>query len=127
MHYIPKNAFNFKNPSNETLYLSLFENPINSTSFAFNSLINSKRPIRLNMSFTNITYLDEKIFLPFFVKNNKNLLYLFGVKIDCMDCRNYWLIKYKEYISRISQMKCSNGNQILNKKNFKDRQNYFIE
>ena len=120
---IPKNAFNFEKYSNQTLNINLYNNPINSTSFAFNSLIYTKRPTHLVLSSNNITYLDEKIFLPFFGENNGNLLYLLNVRIDCMDCRNYWLIKYKEYISKIYYMICSNGNQFQNGKNFKDCQN----
>ena len=45
----------------------------------------------------NVTYLAKSVFKPL-LKNSLNSIFfpspgLFSSKIDCDDCRNYWLIK----------------------------------
>ena len=122
---IPDNAFAFKHKSNVKLSIDFTENPyINSSVFSEKSLININRPT--NISFGDyrykkqITYLDEKVFLPFLMDNENNSIDLKYEDFDCNDCRNYWLKKQPKLVPRLFNTKCSNGKVILDPVNFKN-------
>ena len=120
---IPDNAFAFKHKSNVKLSIDFTENPyINSSVFSEKSLINIKRPT--NILFGGIgypkqvTYLDEKVFLPFLLDNENNTIDLKYNDFDCNDCRNYWLKKQPKLIPRLLNIKFSNGKLLLDPDNF---------
>jgi len=118
---ISMNSFHFKNVSNQTFNLRLDNiNTLNGSSFAINSLSNIKRPTTINFdSDPNLKFFDETIFLPFFESNPKNKISL-TMHIDCDDCRSHWLVKESKYLERFDQIKCLNGNDIMNSNNFKN-------
>ncbi len=124
IHFIPENAFTFKNYSDKNLLINLEGMySLNSTGFEIGSLSNIKRPTILKLkSNENITYLKEEVFKPFFEANVENRVQLtdsYGKNgIDCNNCKNYWLKKELKYFIRTDLIKCSNG------KYFEDRTNF---
>jgi hypothetical protein len=124
IHFIPENAFTFKNYSDKHLLINLEGMySLNSTGFEIGSLSYIKRPTILKLkSNENITYLKEEVFKPFFEANVENRVQLtdsYGKNgIDCDNCKNYWLKKDPKYLIRTDLIKCSNG------KYFEDRTNF---
>ena len=120
---IPDKAFSFESGSNFTLILSFAANErINSSVFAENSLIDIKRPTKLILGSPRyphkITYLDEKVFLPFLLDKSLNSIDLLGESFDCSDCRNYWIKKNSTISSQITHLNCSNGKDLNDQDNF---------
>ena len=122
--YIPENAFAFSRSSNKTLQINLTGmEALNSTGFALGSLSNIKRPTVLNLKLNeNITYLDEKIFRPFFDAHDLNRVLLTdnfgGIGIDCNHCANYWLLKESRYLNMTDITSCANGLLFRDERNF---------
>ncbi len=121
INFIPANAFRFENQSKDSLTVDLNNNPLNGSSFELNSFLNIKRPTNLLLfsdpSVGNLTYLDERIFLPF-LSLNENKINLKNQNIDCNDCRSYWLNKNHQFIERIVNLKCNNGKSFMDENNF---------
>jgi hypothetical protein len=132
IHNIPSDAFSFRTESNETISITLDSILINGTNINANCLQYIGRPVVLQYycddrnpsSLCSITYLDENIFENFLNSNqiNKIVKYSDGdhLKIDCNDCRSYWLMKNTKMIDRIEGLKCSNSNQFTDKNNFRN-------
>ena len=102
-----------KNKSDVKLTIDFYGCPlINSSVFSEKSLINIKRPTNIRFGVFNypkqVTYLDEKVFLPFLLDNESNTIELKDAKFDCNDCRNYWLKKHPKLVPRLLNTKCSN-------------------
>ena len=122
---IPENAFAFKKASNVTLILDLSSNKLlNSSVFEVNSLANIKRPTRIlfgsSQTKKEITYLDEKVFSPFLADNKNNTIDLLKEEFDCNDCRNKWIRKESDTLSRLLHLSCANGRQFNDPDNFKE-------
>ncbi len=67
-----------------------------------------------------ITYLliDRKVFQPFYDINEENIVNV--QDIDCLDCRNYWLVEKNDYSNKLFGISCSNYQKIADlAKNFK--------
>jgi hypothetical protein len=125
LEYISTNAFNFKNDSNQTLEIHFDQiKTLNGSSFAIDSFSNIKRPTELYIyNNPNLTFYGERIFLPFLASNPQNKLVVSDInpKIDCNDCRNYWIVKETKFLSRFKNLiHCSNNNNIINSTNFKN-------
>ncbi len=121
LDHISEKAFNFIDSSaNSTLNLYLIRCSLNGSSFEKGAFNNFNRPTVLHFNYfdqsNNITFLDQRIFEPFFSANNKNGIQL--NTIDCKDCRSFWLIKLQKFPSQSFQVKCSDGKQISDKSNF---------
>ncbi len=95
---------------------------LNGSGFAINSLSHIKRPTILNFHSSNkLTFLDERIFVPFFSTNSNNKIEFGGTQtLNCDDCRSYWILRESKYINRTDITKCSNGNDIGNSSNFEN-------
>ena len=109
-------------PSNNSLTIYLFDNRLNGSSFTVNTFLTNQRPTRLSLDIGNkahITYLDEKVFLPFLMANSQNTINLRHHNIDCEDCRNYWLIENPGLLSNINNLLCSDNHEFTNNSNFK--------
>ena len=123
--FIPDNTFANEKSLNQTLNIGLYNNPyLNGSSFAINSLANIRKDISLSLSGyqlfqwpSNITYLNEKVFLPFLMAKEKTGILLNS--LNCSDCRNYWLVKNKNLSPRINNLRCSNSQNLLSASNFK--------
>ena len=100
---IENEAFAFKNLS-EKLIISFFEE-INGDSFDTNSFIGVQRPVQINFE-SGLNYLPE---LPFKTTlNNKNNLIKIN-RINCFECKNYWIIKIGE---QIQEANCTENEKI---------------
>ncbi len=121
--FIPTDAFHFEKESNDSLTIYMSENEkLNGSGFAINSLSNIKRPTIISFSLSKkLTFLDQKIFLPFFSTNSNNKIGFYGTQtFNCDDCRSYWILRESKYLNRTDIIKCSNGNDITNNSNFKN-------
>jgi hypothetical protein len=120
LDFIPKNAFHFEKTSDETMHLWLGYNSLNDSSFENGSFENFRKPTNLTLTHNNITYLDENIFLPFLQSNiNNSITFKSDDKLNCDDCRNYWLRKeFHLFGNRTNISKCINGKSFLSNDNF---------
>jgi hypothetical protein len=102
--FIPKNAFNFRENSETDIFIVLMNNKLNGSSFEVDSLMNIKRRTQLSLTANhNLTFLDERIFLPFISQNFKNetfgnIIDLDSYSVDCKDCRSSWLKKKFDFV-----------------------------
>ena len=126
---IPDNAFHFTNKSDKHLMLCFRDSPgITNSLFTEKSLLNINRPTTVRFASgmlssnpsTQMTFLNEKVFLPFLLENNWNTIELNGVDFDCNDCRNYWLKKNPKALSKVNLLKCSNKKAFNDAANFKN-------
>ena len=62
-------------------------------------------------------YYDEKVFLPFLILNEHNIIDTLYEEIDCNDCRNYWIKIYPRLTSRIFNFSCVESGTIDGIKN----------
>lgn len=114
--YVPIHAFEFRQSSQTPLTIQLAKNNLNGSSFEVNSLLNTKRPVYLELSLNfKLSYLDEAVFLPFFKAHKRNQISLFGSLLDC-DCRNLWLIEQNSLYqleNRINGAQCKDGTPLF--------------
>ena len=117
---IPDYAFEFEEFSDQ-LFLIQFVYNSNFSAFNEKTLLNIRRPTQLELYNTNNAYyLEEKVFLPFLLDNEKNTIKLTEVEVfDCNDCRNYW-IKNISYVNKRVTANCSNKKLFNDSDNFKN-------
>ena len=122
--YIPEYAFEFEEESNQIMGLRLGITQMNSSSFHQDSLTHFRRPIFMHVFFqgNHFEYLDENVFKFFLKSNPKNMIFMNDVKIDCDNCKNYWLRKRENslMIDRIESLSCSNNKKFNNLDNFNE-------
>ena len=112
--HIPDFAFEFEQPSDQTLNITFGDSvAISSSIFSAKTFVNIRRPTRLTFfNYYNgpqrITYLDEKVFLPFLLENSKNVVELITEELNCNDCRNYWMKQHSVISNRITFQGCTN-------------------
>ena len=124
---LKKDTFTMK-PSRKYLTLDLsdpmFVPKINNTNFQVGSLTGIDRPTRLILATSTkrnvLTYLNEKIFLPFLLDNSKNIIELVGEGLDCQDCRNIWIKNNPALLKKILNFSCADGKRIMDCDNFKN-------
>ena len=127
INFIPENAFEFNEDSEQHLNIDLrFNVYLNNSGFSEHSLTKLKRPttIDIDNNNKNYPYLDEKIFQPFLLSNAKNQMQLTDGSLDCSDCRNYWLKKDPALLKKVIFSKCSNGKVFNDTENFKNCSSY---
>ena len=118
LHSIPDYAFVFEEYSDQLFRIDFYQSS-NFSAFNGKTLLNIRRPTELKI-FGESTYLEEKVFLPFLLDNEKNAIQLpFFEAFDCNDCRNYWLKKNQTIRKRIYVI-CQNGKQLNDPDNFKN-------
>ena len=118
IEYIPDYALEFKEESDQQLMLSfdgLFLN-----SYHPDSLTRFKRPVYIEGVFTKENYLDEHTFKSFLNANPQNRIDMFSVRLDCNNCKNFWIRKHPDLWERIVRLQCSNKKQINDPDNFKN-------
>ena len=122
--FLPENAFEFNEESNQSLILTLASDQLlNSSSLAEKSLTKFKRPTTLLFSISqnaSYQYLDQKIFESFLLTNAENLIQIYTGSISCSDCRNNWLKKNVSLQKRFVYLKCSNKKMINDTANFQN-------
>ncbi len=97
--------------SSNGLEINLNYNQLNGDSFSKGTFTNSKIPLYVNLSWNNITYINQDVFMEFFLSNNNNTINLDGNPLDCYDCRTYWIFDYKNQIKyQIINARCVNKN-----------------
>jgi hypothetical protein len=116
--------------SDESRYtvIELEENNLNGSSFEKGCFMNfpSYASIKLSFSHTQITYLDEAIFLPFLLQPDNNLYLSYTSEVtnplDCDDCRSAWICKSStpdRVRESINLARCADGRNLKDcKKNF---------
>ena len=121
INYIPEDAFEFEEGSNQQLTLELYLNhQLNSSSFHQDSLTHFKRPVLINLGWPGnyFEYLDENIFRKFLSSNPQNKINLVNDLFDCNNCKNLWLKYEPSLLERLVGLSCSN------KKKFNDTGNF---
>ena len=119
--YIPEDAFEFEEESNQKMTLDIgFNTLLKSSSFHQDSFTHFKRPILLGLGYgeNQYEYLDEKVFKSFLISNPQNKIDLTDANLVCNNCKNLWLKKQPELIKRFYGLKCTN------KKSFTDPGNF---
>lgn len=137
LNYISKNLFNnintnFSSSSND-LKIILSNNNLNGSSFEIGAFSNFSTPVDLTIGdepsdTNNITYLDERVFQPFFDQNIRidesgDMRHSLNMAptLDCDHCRNKWLVqnikKQRDY--QMSKSLCSNHKKLSDSSNFK--------
>ncbi|OTF69727.1 Leucine rich repeat containing protein [Euroglyphus maynei] len=110
INYLPANAFDFEQPSNQTLYIYLGNNKLNNTSFEKGIFLNAKRPIHLELYWNpELTYLDEEVFAPFLQLSPSNRISLQDNPLIC-DCNSYWIIRDRhKFMNQMLNVMCKIG------------------
>ena len=114
-------AFEFQEYSHQILTIQLLGSS-NFSAFNRRTLLNIRRPTHLENIHGLITYLEEKVFLPFLLDNKQNTITCRESPremFDCNDCRNYWIKKNQNISNRVN-VKCSNKLPINDPANFKN-------
>ena len=97
---IENGSFKFNANSNKKLYITFSLSDLNGGTFNEGSFDQIKRPVNIVFDSTGINYLNESAFKS--VLNNESNYIIFKsvdidsfpkARIDCEDCKNYWLIK----------------------------------
>lgn len=108
---LTNNTFAFEKPSKELLHIDLRGNLIQVTHIEKGAFKNVNRPIKLNLDYNLIEYLDEEVFFPL-LSNLKSSIIVSKNPIKC-DCRMQWLIKNDyNYIDRIHGLICDQATEI---------------
>jgi hypothetical protein len=118
--FIPTNALNFRNYSNEKIVLDFRETNMNELSFEFGALTILRRPADLSLLNSKFVYLDKKIFKPFLDYNAENRILLTGELFDCNFRRSNWLANNAKYSDRSNFKIFSNGKNYTDIINFAD-------
>ena len=125
IEFIPENAFEFNEDSEQQLRIYLLGNKyLNSSGFSEKSLTKFKRPTTLTLTYfyvcesTYFKYLDQKIFEPFLLSNPKNTIDLNYGSLDCSNCKNKWLQKAGTLLNQIKGLKCFNDKPLNDTVNF---------
>ena len=122
--FIPENAFEFNEKSENQMTINLGGNKyLNNSGLSENSLTKLKRPTTLDVyssTYSNFTFLEQKIFQPFFKSNDKNQIKLNDYSLDCSDCRNYWLKQNPTLLKQLTNSNCSNGKLLTDADSFEN-------
>lgn len=106
-------AFRTNYQSNVTLVIDLTENLLETSSFEINSLVGSKRPLKINFGLggcnPKLKHLPENIFRPFLDENERNVVDVGRMcfSIIC-DCSMAWILDEK-YAFRMKNFRCQVG------------------
>ena len=115
---ISKNVFAFERKSDEVLTIRLTNCTfMKNFNFEQDAFLNLKRPANLIINGNGNPYLEEKVFLPFLLADERNVLTTDQL-LDCNDCRNVWLKKYKAIHNRVKSLTCSNSKLLTDSSNF---------
>ena len=119
---IPEYAFEFDEPSDQAILININSNKLNSSGISKQAFANIRRPTTLYFDYqdNSIEYLDEETFLPFFKANEKNKVYYHRVKLDCNNCKNFWLTSQPQFKAKgqLDWMVCSDGRSLNDSNNF---------
>ena len=99
---INENSFHFKNKSTKELTIILRHNNLNEESFSINSLIQFKRPVKLDLRFNKISYLSETTFKAFLDANEINSIFVNQLEINHKN--NKWFLNDKNYSLRVNHL-----------------------
>jgi hypothetical protein len=131
--YITEKAFNFRDVSQDDMLLTVIldDNNLTSKSFEIGAFDNFNKPTNLqfynnDLGTNDIKYLDENVFKTFLSINNDNnknptefVNHVELSSLDCNDCRSHWLLENQKFEKQLSNITCSNGNNLLDSRNFK--------
>jgi len=90
--YLTKHAFDFGEKSDKLLNIYLDGNNLNATSFELGVFLGSKRPLFISLFSNHLEYLDQKIFEPILLLDQRNKIHVFDNPLKC-DCRMFWMYK----------------------------------
>jgi hypothetical protein len=117
--FIPSNAFNLRKPSQTHLEISIAHQQLNGSSFELNAFSNIQRPTRIWFHENpKLNFIDENVFSSFLNSNSENRINFSYDKLDCNDCRSYWLRNKINYLNKIEVLECSNQKKFLDTSNF---------
>ena len=100
--YISEYGFDFRNSYDNTLVIYLFDNKLDESSFAIDSLCNFKRAVKFRLLGNNIIYLDEEVFKTFLDANQLNTIEIDKRYFDMKNKENQWNQLNVKYQKRIS-------------------------
>jgi Leucine-rich repeat (LRR) protein len=114
--HISEHAFDFVGKSDKLLYIKLYNNPLNTSSFDLGAFSRAQRPLRIDLrSNRKLTYLDEKVFAPLLSKT-QTILEIEYIPFVC-DCKMQWVIIEKAHIEdKVRFGKCSDGTPLFDLK-----------
>jgi len=114
--HISEHAFDFVGKSDKLLYIKLYNNPLNGTSFDLGAFSRAQRPLRIDFrSDKKLTYLDEKVFAPLLSKT-QTIVEVENIPFVC-DCKLQWIIKEKaQFEDKIHFGQCSDGTPLFDLK-----------
>ena len=102
LNKINEHTFHFRSEYVEKLVIHLINNNrLNEKSFDTKSLVNFKRPVKLNLIGNAIRYLDEKVFKPFLDKNEWNEIQIEKLYFEVNHKENRWNQTNQGYNNRI--------------------------
>ena len=88
---INKNTFHFRSKYDKKLVINFYNNKrLNELSFAIKSLVNFKRPVKLNLIGNAIRYLDEEVFKPYLDENQWNEIQIEKLYFEVNHKKNRW-------------------------------------
>ena len=99
--FISENAFNFKDASDKSLEINLWDCKLTEECFAPNSLTNFRRPVKFDWQFNDSAYLKEEIFKPFLDADQRNEVLVTEDYFDPDDERNQWNQNDESYKNRV--------------------------
>lgn len=108
---LTNNTFAFEKASEDILYIDLRGNLLQVAHIEKGAFTKLNRPVRLNLDYNLIEYLDEDVFAPL-LYNPRSSIIVSKNPIKC-DCRMQWLKKNDyNYIDRIHGLICDQATEI---------------
>ena len=97
---IEKHAFKFDKSSDKQLTIAFYLSNFTGDIFEAGAFDGIQRPTEIQIYSVHLSHLDEGVFKSFLKENNQNQIRFlnvpyYGGYIDCEDCRNQWLIHFK--------------------------------
>ena len=89
---IQSQAFALAKNSSQKLEISFGRCQFSDDAFDPKSFDGIQRPVEVLFLFGNVTFIPESAFKPL-LKNKENRMSVYDGLFNCLDCRNYWLIK----------------------------------
>lgn len=111
INFIHRRAFDFWKDSENLLIIDLSYNFLNDSSIEKGAFTNSKRPLFVDLSHNNITFLDQNIFEPILKQNRRNRISICYNPLHC-DSRMDWILNNHSlaYLYQVFDLNCQSIN-----------------
>ena len=107
---IEAEAFSLSKKSNQLIRIYFEAKNLTGHEIKFESFEGIQRPVKIQFEYSNITFINQAAFKSLLKNINSNINFLETI-MNCLDCRNQWLIRDKKD-EHLSNAKCMHNNSL---------------